>query len=77
MSRRHADTGRQDDGQTGIYRIPPELLAGRAEACRGALQQRKQELELTIEHRQAELDKAKQELRDFLATLKQLMEESV
>lgn len=41
------------------------------------LHQRKMELENAVEHRQAELDKAKQELRDFLATLKQLMEESV
>ena len=41
------------------------------------LHQRKQELENAVEHRQAELDKARQEYRDFLATLKQLMEESV
>jgi transposase len=39
------------------------------------LHQRKQELENAIEHKQAELDKARQEYRDFLATLKQLMEE--
>ena len=41
------------------------------------IHQRKQELEIAIEHKQAELDKARQEYRDFLATLKQLMEESV
>ena len=39
------------------------------------LHQRKQELEQKVEHKQAELDKAKQELRDFTATLKQLMED--
>lgn len=39
------------------------------------LHQRKQELENAIEHKQVELDKARQEYRDFLATLKQLMEE--
>lgn len=44
----------------------------------------KRELELAIEHKQAELDKAKreldkakQELRDFTATLRQLMEGDV
>ena len=41
------------------------------------LHQRKMELENAVEHRQAELEKAKQELRDFLATLRQLMEETV
>lgn len=41
------------------------------------LHQRKQELENAIEHKQVELDKARQEYRDFLATLRQLMEESV
>ena len=41
------------------------------------IHQRKQELEHAIEHKQAELDKARQEYRDFLATLKQLMEESI
>lgn len=41
------------------------------------IHQHKQELENAIEHKQAELEKAKQEYRDFLATLKQLMEESV
>ncbi|MBR3630881.1 MAG: hypothetical protein IKN55_10510 [Oscillospiraceae bacterium] len=39
------------------------------------IHQRKQELENAIEHKQAELEKAKQEYRDFLATLKQLMED--
>lgn len=39
------------------------------------LHKRKQELEQVIEHRQAELDKAKQEYRDFMATLKQLLTE--
>ena len=38
---------------------------------------RKMELENAIEHKQAELEKAKQEYRDFLATLRQLLEESV
>ena len=41
------------------------------------LHQRKMELENAIEHKQAELEKAKQELRDFLATLRQLMEGDV
>ena len=41
------------------------------------LHQHKMELENVVEHRQVELEKAKQELRDFLATLKQLMEENV
>lgn len=41
------------------------------------LHQRKMELENAVEHRQVELDKARQEYRDFLATLKQLLEESV
>lgn len=41
------------------------------------LHHRKQELENAIEHKQVELDKARQEYRDFLATLKQLMEETV
>lgn len=41
------------------------------------IHQRKMELENAIEHKQAELDKARQEYRDFLATLRQLMEESV
>ena len=41
------------------------------------LHQRKMELENAIEHKRAELEKAKQEYRDFLATLKQLMEENV
>lgn len=39
------------------------------------LHKHKQELELAVEHRQAELEKAKQELRDFTATLRQLMGE--
>ena len=37
----------------------------------------KSELESDIEHKQAELDKAKQAYRDFLATLEQLMKEEV
>lgn len=37
----------------------------------------KQALELAVEHKQAELDAAKQELRDFTATLRQLMEGDV
>ena len=40
------------------------------------LHQRKMELENAIEHKQAELDKARQEYRDYLATLKQLLEEA-
>lgn len=40
------------------------------------LHQHKMELEQKVEHKQAELDKAKQELRDFTATLKQLMEDT-
>lgn len=41
------------------------------------LHKHRQELQNAVEHRQAELEKAKQELRDFLATLRQLMEENV
>ena len=41
------------------------------------LHKHKQALELAVEHKQAELDKAKQELRDFTATLRQLMEGDV
>ena len=41
------------------------------------IHQRKQELENAIEHKQVELDRARQEYRDFLATLKQLLEENV
>lgn len=41
------------------------------------LHQRKMELENAIEHKQAELEKAKQEYRDFLATLRQLLEGNV
>lgn len=40
------------------------------------LHQHKMELEQKVEHKQAELDKAKQELRDFTATLKKLMEDT-
>jgi transposase-like protein len=39
------------------------------------LHRHKQELENAIAHKQAELDAARQEYRDFLATLKQLMED--
>lgn len=38
------------------------------------LHQHKMELEQKIEHKQAELEKEKQEYRDFQATLKQLLE---
>ena len=41
------------------------------------LNARKRELEENVRHKQAELEKAKQELRDFTATLKQLMEDTV
>jgi transposase-like protein len=41
------------------------------------LHQHKCELELAVQHKQAELEAAKQELRDFTATLKQLMEDTV
>lgn len=41
------------------------------------LVQRKHELEQKVEHKQVELEKAKQELRDFTATLRQLMEDTV
>ena len=37
------------------------------------LHKHKQELERRVEHKQAELDAAKQELRDFTATLEQLL----
>lgn len=40
------------------------------------LHQHKQELEQRVEHKRAELEKAKQELRDFTATLRQLMEDT-
>lgn len=36
----------------------------------------KRELEEKVRHKQAELDAARQELRDFTATLKQLMEDT-
>lgn len=36
----------------------------------------KRELELKVEHKQAELEAARQELRDFTATLRQLMEDT-
>lgn len=39
------------------------------------LHQYKMELEQKVEHKQAELDAARQELRDFTATLRQLMKE--
>ena len=41
------------------------------------LHRHKQEMENAIAHKQAELDKARQEYRDFLATLEQLMKEEV
>lgn len=41
------------------------------------LHRHKQELENAIAHKQAELDAARQEYRDFLATLEQLMKEEV
>lgn len=40
------------------------------------LHRHKKELEQRVEHKRAELEKAKQELRDFTATLKQLMEDT-
>lgn len=40
------------------------------------LHQHKMELEQKVEHKQAELDKARQELRDFTATLRKLMEDT-
>ena len=40
------------------------------------LHQHKQELELRVQHKQAELDAARQELRDFTETLKKLMEDA-
>ena len=40
------------------------------------LHQHKIELEQKVEHKQAELEKAKQELRDFTATLRKLMEDT-
>ena len=40
------------------------------------LHKHKQELERRVEHKQAELDKARQELRDFTATLRGLMEDT-
>ena len=41
------------------------------------LNKRKREFEQKIEHKQAELDKARQEYRDFLATMEQLMKEEI
>lgn len=41
------------------------------------LHKHKQELEQRVEHKRAELEKARQELRDFTATLKQLMEDTI
>ena len=40
------------------------------------MHQHKQELELAVQHKQAELEAAKQELRDFTATLRKLMEDT-
>ena len=40
------------------------------------LHKHKMELEQKVEHKQAELEKAKQELRDFTATLRKLMEDT-
>lgn len=40
------------------------------------LHKHKMELERRVEHKQAELDEAKQELRDFTATLRKLMEDT-
>lgn len=40
------------------------------------LHKHKMELERRVEHKQAELDKARQELRDFTATLRKLMEDT-
>ena len=40
------------------------------------LHQHKMELEQKVEHKQAELEKAKQEPRDFTATLRKLMEDT-
>ncbi len=40
------------------------------------LHKHKMELEQRVEHKQAELEKAKQELRDFTATIRQLMEDT-
>ena len=40
------------------------------------LHKHKMELERKVEHKQAELDKARQELRDFTATLRKLMEDT-
>lgn len=41
------------------------------------LNARKRELEENVRHKHAELEAAKQELRDFTATLKQLMEDTI
>ena len=41
------------------------------------LHQRKMELENAVQHKQAELDKARQEYRDYRATLRQFLEENV
>lgn len=41
------------------------------------LHKHRQELEEKVKHKQAELDAAKQELRDFTATLRKLMEDTV
>lgn len=40
------------------------------------LHKHKMDLERRVEHKQAELDAAKQELRDFTATLRKLMEDT-
>lgn len=39
------------------------------------LHQHKRELELKVEHKQAELEAARQELRDYLATIRKLITE--
>ncbi len=90
--RRRRSVKRNPDGSEGISEAEMDKRHAERMAAQSAerhprtsdwmdhitpLHQRKQELENAIKHKQAELEKAKQEYRDFLATLKQLMEETV
>lgn len=90
--RKRTATKRNADGSEGISEAEMDKRHAERMAAQNAerhprtsdwmdhitpLHQRKRELENAVEHKQVELDKARQEYRDFLATLRQLMEENV
>lgn len=84
-----AGNGIKPDRRAGIIKLPDGIEFKREELEAQhprtsdwmdhvkPLNANKRELELAIEHKQAELDKAKRELRDFTATLWQLIEGDV